>query len=70
MNFYYSFIALKFCCVTIIQQHTLVFFSACDVDFPAQKSLKLILEDDSLNWCTAISQVRLVLYNSIIAVTL
>ena len=31
----------------------------------AQKSLKLILKDDSLNWCTAISQVRLVLYNSI-----
>ena len=32
----------------------------------AQKSLKLILKDDSLNWCTAISQViRLVLYNNI-----
>ena len=64
MYFYCSFIVLKLCYVTIIRQHKLVLY-VCNADIPAQKSLKLIVEDDSLNWCTAISQVKLVLYNSI-----
>ena len=61
--FYYLYIALKFCCVIIVQQNKLVFYR-CNADIPAQKFLKLILEDNSLNWCTTVSQVRLVLFYS------
>lgn len=51
MHLYCLFIVLKFGCVTIFQQHKLV-FHACNAKHFNTKVLKLILKDDSLNYTT------------------
>ena len=50
----YAFLRLIYCTKNLLcddNSTAQACFYACNTDIPAQQSLKLILKDDSLNWC-------------------